>query len=197
MTVYCFQTRPALLPGELQEEEDCIQKIHHRRPQTGETTTKHSQINFLRHQQEARQEGRQKQTEGRQDGHNGQQEGNRRKTDLRQGGHNDQQEGRQEGQQEARQRDKTGDKVRQKGEKADTMTNKKGDKKGDKGKQKGDNTMNTKKGDRTGDKMLHGQRKRADTSSDRPGRQMNRNAIWPAEKDTSSDTKGGHILRKN
>ena len=33
--------------------------------------------------------------------------------------------------------------------------------------------------------MLHGQRKRADTSSDRPGRQMNRNATWPAEK-------GGH-----
>ena len=36
--------------------------------------------------------------------------------------------------------------------------------------------------------MLHGQRKRADTtvhSSDRPGRQMKRNAAWPAEK-------GGH-----
>ena len=33
--------------------------------------------------------------------------------------------------------------------------------------------------------MLHGQRKRADTSSDRPGRQTNRNPTWPAEK-------GGH-----
>ena len=33
--------------------------------------------------------------------------------------------------------------------------------------------------------MLHGQRKGADTSSDRPGRQMNRNATWPA-------VKGGH-----
>ena len=43
---------------------------------------------FLRHQQEGRQEGRQKETEGRQDGHN-QQEG-------RQGGHNDQQEGKRE-----------------------------------------------------------------------------------------------------
>ena len=33
--------------------------------------------------------------------------------------------------------------------------------------------------------MLHGQLKRADTSRDTPGRQMNRNATWPAEK-------GGH-----
>ena len=33
--------------------------------------------------------------------------------------------------------------------------------------------------------MLHGQRKRADTSSDIPGRHMNRSATWPAEK-------GGH-----
>ena len=30
--------------------------------------------------------------------------------------------------------------------------------------------------------MLHGQRKRADTTSDRPKRQMNRNATWPAAK---------------
>ena len=30
--------------------------------------------------------------------------------------------------------------------------------------------------------MLHGRRKSADTSSDRPGRYMNRNATWPAEK---------------
>ena len=33
--------------------------------------------------------------------------------------------------------------------------------------------------------MLHAQRKRADTSSDRPGKQMNRNGASPAEK-------GGH-----
>ena len=37
--------------------------------------------------------------------------------------------------------------------------------------------------------MLHGQRKRADTSSDIPGKQMNRNATWPAEK-------GGHHQRQ-
>ena len=37
--------------------------------------------------------------------------------------------------------------------------------------------------------MLHGQPKRADTSSDRPGRHMNRNATWSAEK-------GGHQQRQ-
>ena len=30
--------------------------------------------------------------------------------------------------------------------------------------------------------MLHGQQKRADTSSDRPGRHMNRNVAWPTGK---------------
>ena len=44
--------------------------------------------------------------------------------------------------------------------------------------------------------MLHGQQKRADTSSDRPGRQMNRNATWPAERaDTSSDRPGRQMNR--
>ena len=57
-----------------------------------------------------------------------------------------------------------------KGDKSDTVTNKKGDKTGDKGRQKGDK------------EMLHGQRKRADIISNRPGRHMNRNAA----------EKGGH-----
>ena len=46
-------------------------KLHRRRPQTEGTTPKHSQVHFLRHQQE----GRQKEREGRQDGHNDKQEG--------------------------------------------------------------------------------------------------------------------------
>ena len=37
--------------------------------------------------------------------------------------------------------------------------------------------------------MYHGQRKRADTSNDRSGRQMNRNATWLADK-------GGHQQRQ-
>ena len=37
-------------------------------------------------------------------------------------------------------------------------------------------TMTNKKGNKNGNKRKHGQRKRADASSDRPGRQMNRNA---------------------
>ena len=39
--------------------------------------------------------------------------------------------------------------------------------------------------------MLHAQRKRADTNSDRPGRLMNRNAAWPTKSaGTSSDRPG-------
>ena len=102
-----------------------IHKLHHRRPQTGGTTTKHSQVHILRHQEEGRQEGRQKETEGRQDNgqQEGRQEGRQKETEGRQDGHNGQQEGRQtEGRQDAHN-----------GDKADTVTNKKGDKKGDKG----------------------------------------------------------------
>ena len=43
------------------------------------------------------QEGNQKETGGRQDGHNDQQEGRQKETEGTQDGHNDQQEGRQEG----------------------------------------------------------------------------------------------------
>ena len=68
-------------------------ELHHRRRQTGGTTTKHSQDHFLRHQQE----GKQKETEGRQDGHTGQQEerqeGRQQETERREDRHNDKQEG--------------------------------------------------------------------------------------------------------
>ena len=45
--------------------------------------------------------------------------------------------------------------------------------------------MTNKKGDKEEDKRRQGQRKRADTRSDRPGRPMNRNVGWPT-------VKGGH-----
>ena len=96
--------------------------------------------------------------------------------------------------------DKKGDKRKQKGDKTDTMTHKKGDKTGDKGRQEGRQreTSRTEGGHdvpqqptRTSE-TLHGkqmnrnagQRKRTDTSNagTEPGRQMNRNVVWPAEK---------------
>ena len=89
---------------------------------------KHSQVHFLRHQQEGRQERRKRETEGREDGHNdqleGRQEGIQKETEGRQDGHDYQQERRQEGSQkeaEGRQKKKQGDKT-------ETVTQKKGDK---------------------------------------------------------------------
>ena len=46
-------------------------------------------------------------------------------------------------------------------------------------------------GNKCMEEMYYGQRKRADTSNDRSGKQMNRNAIWLAIAD-----KGGHQQRQ-
>ena len=47
--------------------------------------------------------------------------------------------------------------------------------------------------------MLHGHRKRADTTSDRPGRHMNmnRNATWPTEKGGHQQCRAGRQMNKN
>ena len=88
---------------------------------------------LIKHQQE----GRPKETEGRQDGHNGQQEGSKKETEGRRDGHNDKQERRQEGRQNETEGKQDGHSAqqegRQKGDNVDTMTNKTGYEKREKG----------------------------------------------------------------